>query len=130
MSAVFYNSAALSMLISVILFQNTWLEMRVNIGWVFFGLTIVLFLLQAMTKTLRKICGTFTASALSLVISCSGILLLLDSDSVKIIPASIIREGLMISRVPLAAINTAMIAFAAAGLMLIFFTASKKAKEC
>ena len=126
MIAILYNSVTLSMLISVCLFQNEWLEMRVNIGWVFFGLSGLLFLLQTVIKPLGKFCATFTASALSLVISCSGIFLLLDSDSVKIIPASIIREGLMINRVPFAAINTAMIAFAVIGLLLILLRRERK----
>ncbi len=126
MIAILYNSVTLSMLISVCLFQNEWLEMRVNIGWVFFGLSGLLFLLQLVIHPLRKFCATFTASALSLVISCSGILLLLDSESVRIIPASIIREGLMINRVPFAAINTAMIAFAVIGLLLILLRRDRK----
>ena len=126
MLSFLYNSVTLSMLISVCLFQNEWLEMRVNIGWVFFGLSGLLFLLQLVIHPLRKFCATFTASALSLVISCSGILLLLDSESVRIIPASIIREGLMINRVPFAAINTAMIAFAVIGLLLILLRRDRK----
>ena len=126
MLAVFYNSVTLSMLISVCLFQNEWLEMRVNIGWVFFAVSGLLFLLQTVIKPLRKFCATFTASALSLVISCAGIFLLLDSESVRIIPASIIREGLMINRVPFVAINTAMIAFAVIGLLLILLRRENK----
>lgn len=126
MLAIFYNSVTLSMLISVCLFKIEWLEMRVNIGWVFFGLSGLLFLLQTVIKPLRKFCATFTASALSLVISCAGIFLLLDSDGVKIIPASIIREGLMINRVPFAKINTAMIAFIVIGLLLILLRRERK----
>ena len=126
MIAILYNSVTLSMLISVCLFLNEWLEMRVNIGWVFFALSGLLFLLQTVIHPLKKFCATFTASALSLVISCSGIFLLLDSESVKIIPASIIREGLMINRVPFAAINTAMIALAVIGLILIYVTRDRK----
>ena len=126
MLSFLYNSAALSMLISVCMFQNEWLEMRVNIGWVFFGLSGLLFLLQTVINPLGKFCATFKASASSLVISCSGIFLLLDSDSVRIIPASIIREGLMINRVPFAAINTAMIALAVIGLLLVLLRRENK----
>ncbi len=126
MIAILYNSVTLSMLISVCLFLNEWLEMRVNIGWVFFALSGLLFLLQTVIKPLGKFCATFKASALSLVISCSGIFLLLDSESVKIIPASIIREGLMINRVPFATINTAMIAIAVIGLILIYVARERK----
>ena len=126
MLSFLYNSVTLTMLISVCLFQNEWLEMRVNIGWVFFALSGLLFLLQTVIKPLGKFCATFKASALSLVISCSGIFFLLDSESVKIIPASIIREGLMINRIPFAKINTAMIAFAVIGLILIFIARERK----
>ena len=125
MPAILYNSVTLTMLISVCLFQNEWLEMRVNIGWVFFGLSGLLFLLQTVINPLRKFCATFKASALSLMVSCSGIFLLLDSESVKIIPASIIREGLMMNRVPFATINTAMMIFAIAGLLLTFILCRK-----
>ena len=126
MLSFLYNSVTLSMLLSVCMFLNEWLEMRVNIGWVFFGLSGLLFLLQAVIKPLGKFCAAFTASALSLVVSCSGIFLLLEPESVKIIPASIIREGLMINRVPFVAINTAMIAFAVIGLLLILLRRENK----
>lgn len=126
MLAILYNSVTLSMLISVGLFLNEWIEMRVNIGWIFFGVSGLFFLLQTVIKPLRKFCATFTASASSLIISCSGISLLLDTDSMKIIPASIIREGLMINRVPFATINAAMIAFAVIGLILIYVTRKRK----
>lgn len=126
MLALLYNSVTLSMLISVCMFLNTWLEMRVNIGWVFFGLSGLLFAIQIIIKPLGKFCATFTVSALSLVISCAGILLLLGSEGVRIIPASIIREGLMINRLPFATINTAMIAFAVIGLILIYVTRWRK----
>lgn len=126
MLAILYNSLTLGMLISVCLFLNEWLEMRVNIGWIFFGLSGLLFLLQTVIKPLRKFCATFTVSVLSLIVSCSGILLLLDFESVKIIPASIIREGLMMNRIPFTAINTAMIIFSIAGLMMIFITRRRK----
>ena len=36
MIARLYNSITLGMLASVLMFQVTWLEMRVNIGWLFF----------------------------------------------------------------------------------------------
>ena len=120
MTACLYNSLMWSMLMSVCLFRNTWLEMRVNLGWVFFGLTAILFMLQSVIKPLRRICGTFTASTLSLVISCLGLWLMLGYEGLKIIPASIIREGLMMNRISFSAINTAMIATAIIGLILTF----------
>ena len=105
---------------SVCLFRITWLEMRINLGWVFFGLTALLFMLQSVIKPLRRICGTFAASTLSLVTSCLGLWLMLGCEGLKIIPASIIREGLMMNRISFSAINTAMIATAVIGWVLTF----------
>ena len=116
MFARLYNSFVLSLLISVILSQNEWLEMRVNIGWVFFALVVVLFLIMSALK----IFSSFTASLVSVIISCAGIWYLLGSDGVKIIPASIIREGIMQSHLSFEAINYALIAVIIAGLILTF----------
>lgn len=122
MIARLYNSITLGMLASVLMFQVTWLEMRVNIGWLFFGTVAVLFTLQTVIKPLRKICGTFTASALSLVVSCAGVYSVLGFGSMKIIPASIIREGIMQTRIPFSTINTAIIITAVVGLAVVFFS--------
>ena len=120
MFSCLYNSVMWSMLISVCLFQNTWLEMRVNLGWIFFGLTVLLSLLQIFVKSIRKICGTFTASTLSLIVSCLGLWLILGTERLKIIPASIIREGIMQNRLSFSTINTVLIAIAVIGWILTF----------
>ena len=45
---------------------------------------------------------------------------MLGYEGLKIIPASIIREGLMMNRISFSAINTAMIATAVIGWVLTF----------
>ncbi len=122
MTARLYNSLTLGMLASVLMFRIEWLEMRVNIGWLFFGLVAIIFILQTVIKPLRKICSTFTASALSLIVSCIGIYSALGFNSAKIIPASIIREGIMQTRIPFATINTVIMIVAVVGLAIVFFT--------
>ena len=116
------------MLISVILFQNTWLEMRVNIGWIFFGLIILLFLLQVCTKRLKKISATLAFSTLSLVISSVSIYYMLGLERLKIIPASIIREGIMQNRIPFGTINILLIIITIIGWILTLFL-TKNAKK-
>ena len=111
-----YNSFLLSMLISVILFKNEWLEMRVNLGWVFFGLVIALFFL---TGTL-KFFSSFFASLVSLIISCVGVFLLTGQEGISIIPASIIRDGIRQPHIKFTAINYALITIIFAGLVLTF----------
>ena len=122
MIACLYNAFALSMLLSVLMFMNTWLEMRVNLGWVFFALTAVIFIVQLSFRPLRKFCGTFTASIISALVSLSGMYLVLGSERMAVIPASIVREGIMQSRIPFATINTALMAIAVIGLAVVFFT--------
>lgn len=120
MFSCFYNSLLLGMLISVVLFQNTWLEMRVNLGHVFFALAAVLFVLQVLAKPVRKICGTFRASTLSLMISGLSLWLMLGSEGMKIIPASIIREGIMQNHISFSIINTVIIAGVIIGWWLTY----------
>ncbi len=128
MFACFYNAYVWSMLISVILFQNTWLEMRVNIGWIFFGLIIMLFLLQVCTKRLRKIFATLAFSTISLLISSVNIYYILGLERLKIIPASIIREGIMQNRISFETINILLVIITVIGWFLILFL-TKNAKK-
>ena len=122
MFARLYNAFTWSMLLSVLMFLNTWLEMRVNLGLVFFAMIVVLFILQSAISPLRKLCGTFTASLLSVIVSFIGIYWVLGSKRIAIIPASIVREGIMQSRIPFATINAVIIAIAVIGLAIVFFT--------
>lgn len=125
MPAIICTSFSLAMLASVLMFLSTWLEMRVNIGWVFFGLSGLLFFLLTVIKPLRRICATFRASSSSLAVSLCGIWMMLGVDGMKVIPASIIREGLMMPRLPFTALNTAMIAAVAILLALAFMLRGK-----
>lgn len=111
MLACFYNAALWGMFISILLFQNTWLEMRVNLGWVFFALILVLFALQMFIRPLRRLCGNSTAATVSLIAVTTTCWLMLGTERSQIIPASIIREGLMMPRLSFRLINFAMDTF-------------------
>ncbi|MBQ8692499.1 MAG: hypothetical protein IJ520_05070 [Synergistaceae bacterium] len=86
--ACFYNAALWSMLASVILFNNTWLEMRVNLGLIFFALTALIFIALRGLRLGKKF------ALLSLIFISLTCWLILGSDGIAIIPAAIIREGL------------------------------------
>ena len=90
--ACFYNAALWSMLASVILFNNTWLEMRVNLGLIFFALTALIFIIFIIFK-FKALYGKKFA-LLSLIFISLTCWLILGSDGIAIIPAAIIREGL------------------------------------
>lgn len=125
MFACLYNSLMWSMFISVCLFLDTWLEMRVNLGLVFFGLTLLLFLFQMFITPMRKFCATFEASTFSFVFACAGLWLVLGCERLKIIPASIIREGIMQTGLSFQTVNVALLASAVGGWVLTFITAKK-----
>ena len=90
--ACFYNAVLWSMLASVILFNNTWLEMRVNLGLIFFALTGLLFIIFKFKALYGK-----KFALLSLIFISLTCWLILGSDGIAIIPAAIIREGLGLS---------------------------------
>lgn len=115
MTARLYNSLTLSMLVSVIISQNEWLDMRANMGWVFFCLIVILFVIQSSVKSFRGFCSTFA-------VSFAGMYLVLGHEGILVIPASIIREGLMQNRLTFSALNSALIVVALAGLIAVFFT--------
>lgn len=108
------------MLFSVLLFQNTWLEMRVNLGHVFFAMLLILFLVQTLIKPVRKFCRRFMFSLCCLIISSAGLYFTLGPEGLRIIPASIIREGIMQPRITFSVINTALTAIALTGIVIVF----------
>lgn len=119
MLACIYNALLWSMLISVVLSQNEWLDMRINTGIIFFAVSLVLTLLFVLTKKFN----TFKMSLLSLVITFAGLLYILGLEGLLVIPASIIREGLMQHNLSFRVINAALVGVIITGFVIILFTA-------
>ena len=95
---VLYNTLFWSLLVSFIMFKNTWIEMRINIGTVLFILWILFFIIFAI---------------LSLII--------LKPKELIYIPSSIIREGLHLTGIlNLNVVNTVLIIFIISGILLIY----------
>ena len=63
--AALYNAFLWSMALCILLFQNLWLEMRVNLGVAFFALWALLFLLMAGTRPLRRVFGSLAGATFS-----------------------------------------------------------------
>ncbi|MBQ9404169.1 MAG: hypothetical protein IJU15_04220 [Synergistaceae bacterium] len=122
MIACLYNALLWSMLITVANLQNEWFDMRVNTGGIFFAVAFVLALLFSMIKPLRKKLNSFAMCFFSLVITCAGLCYLLGVEGLPVIPASVIREGLMQNHLDFHVINIALIAAALGGLILTLFT--------
>ena len=120
-----YNSFLISLLISLILFTSEWIEMRVNIGLLFFGIWIITFtILCVVSRKIDKIGFVFSISNLIICFLVSFILY--GIKRLAIVPASIIREGLHITSISFASINIVISIFLVVGLIFLFITHKNK----
>ncbi len=93
-----YNSFLWATAASVALFSWTWLEMRVNIGLIFFALIALLALMFVITD--RGFGTRFTLA--SLFLCAAAVSAFAGAGRVFALPAIIMREGLGMTRTPLA----------------------------
>ena len=121
--ALLYNSFLWATAAAVALFQITWLEMRVNMGWILFGLWAILSLC-AHLRGLRPGRSGTTASLAGAIGCCA---LLLGWERLFAVPAFILREGLGIDRTPVDAINVVLAALLASGWSVIAIGTKEKA---
>lgn len=115
---VLYNTLFWSLLVSFIMFKNTWIEMRINIGTVLFILWILFFIIFYKLYFIKNI---FKFSIINLIIFAILSLIILKPKGLIYIPSSIIREGLHLTGIlSLNAINTVLIIFIISGILLIY----------
>lgn len=115
---VLYNTLFWSLLVSFIMFKNTWIEMRINIGTVLFILWILFFIIFYKLYFIKNI---FKFSIINLIIFAILSLIILKPKGLIYIPSSIIREGLHLTGIlNLNAINMVLIIFIISGMLLIY----------
>jgi hypothetical protein len=123
---VLYNAFLVAMLGSAALFRITWLEMRVNVGWIFFALWGI------FTLTLAKWYRSFTpllgieGTTANLLACGLGIFFLLGKARVLSVPAALIREGLGLPRLPFPWVNAAIAVFLLLGWVFLYFCKRRK----
>lgn len=114
---VLYNTLFWSLLVSFIMFKNTWIEMRINIGTVLFILWILFFIIFYKLYFIKNI---FKFSIINLIIFAILSLIILKPKELIYIPSSIIREGLHLTGIlNLNSINIVLIIFIIGGIFLI-----------
>lgn len=115
---VLYNTLFWSLLVSFIMFKNTWIEMRINIGTVLFILWILFFIIFYKLYFIKNI---FKFSIINLIIFAILSLIILEPKGLIYIPSSIIREGLHLRGIlNLNVINAVLIIFIISGILLIY----------
>ena len=115
---VLYNTLFWSLLVSFIMFKNTWIEMRINIGTVMFILWILFFIIFYKLYFIKNI---FKFSIINLIIFAILSLIILKPKGLIYIPSSIIREGLHLTGIlNLNIVNAVLIIFIISGILLIY----------
>lgn len=112
------------MLIALTCFNNTWLQMRVNTGYIFYAGWVVLTVLLGII--LRKREPGLRFSLINLVICTVYSIFLYGWKRLQIVPASIIREGIHQGTIKFSVINTAVFVFIVLGMAIILLDAIKQ----
>ncbi|MFD1671899.1 hypothetical protein ACFQ5M_07325 [Agrilactobacillus yilanensis] len=111
-----YNSFIWALLLATLCFNSTWLQMRMNIGYIFFGSFILLSLITSLI--FRKRCRPFKiwqlvlSPALAVIIG----IVVVGAQRLTIIPATFIREGLHLTTLDFGLINLVLILIMGFGL--------------
>lgn len=115
---VLYNTLFWSLLVSFIMFKNTWIEMRINIGTVLFILWILFFIIFYKLYFIKNI---FKFSIINFIIFAILSLIILKPKELIYIPSSIIREGLHLTGIlNLNVVNAVLSIFIISGILLIY----------
>ena len=122
-----YNAAFIGMTLSIILGKWAWLNMRINMGWIFFGMWLIVAIVFCCIKKLN--CGwkfTATCVATNLILQ----VIMIGMKGMGIIIASRIREGLMMSSyVPFGTINIIVTILAVLGFALVLYLTTNRTKK-
>lgn len=121
-----YNTFFWAFGIVLTLFNNTWIQMRVNLGLVFFLLWLGLCLLGLVLFRHRRQVPGLLFSAVNLAV-CSGYCLLsYGLKRLLVVPAALIREGLGLPVLPFATINYVLAGFILIGFLFILYAGIKR----
>ncbi len=121
-----YNSFLWALVISITAFTSEWLEMRVNIGTVLFGIWLLLFIILSFIFRKKTFKNSFIFTLVNLVICFIYGVILYGIERIGIVPASIIREGLHMTSIKFSSVNIALCTILLVGLVVIFITSNKK----
>lgn len=126
---ILYNSFLWALVVSITCFKSEWLEMRVNIGLILFALWLVLFTGISLLSRKKTAKLGFTFSAINLVVCSIYGLLLYGIRRLAVVPASIIREGLHITKISFSSINIVLCIFLLAVINILFAEKFLKSKK-
>lgn len=124
-----YNAFLWALVVAITCFKSEWLEMRVNVGHILFVTFAVLTIILSVYLRKKDLKFNFKFTIINLVICSVYSILIYGFKRLQVVPASIIREGIDITRVPFSKINMAILIILILGLLLILFSDLKDHKN-
>lgn len=118
-----YNSFIWGVLASILAFQSIWLEMRLNTAVLIPIVMVLCLILGALLEKLgkRNLFQLRLKATIINLLTCAVIsILVLGIKRMRIIPASIVREGIGVTNISFDAINAILFIILLVGLILCF----------
>ncbi len=116
---ILFNSMLWAMAIALGCFKSEWLEMRVNIGYIFFASTIILSIISFIIQKNKPIKFDLKFTLINTIIMFAYGIFLYGFKRIQIVPASIVREGLHQTKLPFSLINNIFLIIIVCGIIII-----------
>ena len=126
---IMYNAFLWALVFAITCFKSEWLEMRVNIGYILFIAFGVLTLIFSIYLRKKNLQFGFKFTIINIVICFIYGNFIYGFKRLQVVPASIIREGINITRVSFSKINLILLIILILGLLLILFSDRKEYKS-
>ena len=126
---IMYNTFLWALVFAITCFKSEWLEMRINVGYILFitfGVLTVILSIYLRKKDLQL---NFKFTIINLVICFIYGNFIYGFKRLQVVPASIIREGINMTRVPFSKINMILLIILILGLLLILLSDRKEYKN-
>lgn len=129
---ILFNSMLWAMAIALSCFKSEWLEMRVNIGYIFFASTIILSIVFFIIYKKNKLKFSLKFTLINTIATSIYGIILYDLQRIQIVPACIIREGVHQTKLPFSLINKITLTIIICGIIIIIldeFLLKKKTSD-
>lgn len=114
---VFYNCSMWAMVIAISCFYNTWIQMRINTGYIFYSSWLAFTILICIIVKKWEPGVFFTV--MNVILSTVYGYVLYGWKRLQIVPASLLREGIHQPAMKFATINKVIFTFIIAGMLII-----------
>lgn len=124
-----YNTFLWALVFAITCFKSEWLEMRVNVGYILFITFVVLTVILSIYLRKKDLQLNLKFTIINIVICFIYGNFIYGFKRLQVVPASIIREGINMTRVPFSKINLILLIILVLGLLLILFSDRKEYKS-